>query len=90
MKEAQATALAKKRVREAKKATKEAFNFPAFVEKWGAKDYRSGAATEISLGFDGRNFVTLPIEITFIVTLQKLSLFRCTNLQSLPEGELPI
>ena len=57
------------------------------TDKWGAKDYdMKGPATTISLGLDKSSFVSLPIEAVSVVTLQKLSLYECKQLQTLPPG----
>ena len=56
-------------------------------DQWGAKDYvMKGPPTALSIGMDKLKFEVLPIEVTHIVSLQDLSLYKCENLKTLPEG----
>ena len=59
-------------------------------DKWGAKDYiEDGPATMTSLSLKNKDFASLPIEVTYLVTLQELSLYGCSKLETLPEGVPP-
>ena len=66
-------------------------------DKWGAKNYKGlwpyegdGPATMTSLSLKQKDFVSLPIEVTYLVTLQELSLYECKKLETLPEGVPPM
>ena len=59
-------------------------------DKWGAKNYEGdGPATMTSLSLKKKDFVSLPIEVTYLVTLQELNLYECKKLETLPEGVPP-
>ena len=61
------------------------------MDKWGAKNYNwNGPATMTSLSLKEKDFVSLPIEVTYLVTLQKLNLYGCKKLETLPEGVPPM
>jgi len=53
------------------------------------QDYdEEGPATVMSLSIKAApNFVSLPIEVTYVTTLLRLNLGDCVELESLPEGE---